>query len=504
MSVVKKDEQISKIEDPYYRSFHGFDRLEREFRGDGWYYGRASDYVACREQLISERPRNCLVNPVSGCFIGGPLRSIILFRDAVAILHGPAGCGNYEYVECSVLKPYDNLVCTQMNEQDALLGGEERLQAAIREVVERFRPGMIGVIGTCTSAINGDDIEGICQSLEEEMGIPIMGFPASGFRHRTWNLGSEESFNRLIDRMRPATPEEVNRGSINFINFPVLPRHWIEILHLLPYLQRLGIRLNAHVPASSTFAEFLERFPRAELNVMRCTGVGMILAEYAEKQLGIPYLRIPKPVSLAYTERFLRELAAFFGRQEAAEALIREERERIGPRLERVRAKLSGKRIAITCGSGKNIALAQLATELGMEVVYLSPWKVDPLYHELLEEWTEQSGQDPEVMAEGSVYEHEAILSRLRPDLFVGIAEEIPFVARLGIPALEFMYLPAQLCGFEGVVQVGEWLVQGLANRLLHRYGRELWDGLPLYSSPQFLQESELARKPCARKLAKR
>lgn len=492
------DDPKGQYYDLYHAGFYGFDRLEREFRADGWFYGRASDFALAKADLIRERPHNCLLTVMSGCYICGPMMALFLINDAALIVHGPVGCSSYLYSLFSLYWP-KVMISTEMDEQDAILGGEPKLRRAIQEVLERYRPGMIGVIGTCTSSIIGDDLDGICTDLERESGTPIIPFHAAGFKHQVCNMGTDEAFNMIIDRMERRN--DINRGSINFINFPAIVGHWKEFFEILPYLERLGIRINTHAPCLINFRELLEKFPQAELNVVRCTGMGLQSAEYAEKRLGIPYLRLPRPVSIQYTRDFILGIATYFGLQPEASVLIREEEERIAERLNRVRSKLKGRRVAITSGPGKNIALAQLMTELGMEVVYLAPVKVDPLYHELLQAWLKSTGQDPEFLSEVSVYETEAILSRLRPDLYLGIPVDRLSASRLGIPSIDMIAISyPQLAGFEGVVKTGEYLVDLLENRLLKDWGRYFEGQFPTFSSQEFLKVSPLALRPCQKK----
>lgn len=478
--------------DLFYASFYGFDKLEKEYRADGWFYGRASDFVASKERLISARPRNCVNTIYSGCFICGVLVNVQLLEDAICIIHGPRGCGNHMHVTAGLTGRNERVVCTEMDENDAIMGGERKLREAIKEVADRYHPlGMIGVAGTCTSYIIGDDVEGICETMEAEIGIPIISLNAAGFKARHWNMASDIFFNMVIDRMRRT--DEINKGSINFINFPVLPAHWREFFEVLPFIERLGIKINAHIPCLMTFQEMLDTFPRAELNVIRCPGMGYQCAEYAEQTLGIPYLRVGRQISLKYTEDFIRGLAGFFGCPEKGQALIAEEMEKIDGRLERLRKRLKGKRVAIGAGGGKSISLAQLCTELGMEVVFIGVFKTDPLNHDLMGDFIESTEQDPEVLAEPSAYETEAILSRLRPDIFLGMPEERPNCLSLGIPSLDMLSVSyPTLCGFEGVVTLGEQIVNVLESKLLRKWGRYLWKDTTPYSSKEFMENSPL------------
>ncbi len=217
----KESEKIlrEKHYDTYYSGFHGFDELDKEFRADGWFYGKASDFAASKAELIRERPRNCLDNPMSGCYIISPVHVLAYLKDTAVIIHGPIGCAKHLYDFATLFHPNKKVFGTGMSENDVYTGGEKKLKQSIKEVYEKYKPNVIGVVETCSSSIIGEDTDGICETMENELGIPIMGFHASGFKHRNWNLGTDEAFNKLIDRMERSN--ETHRGSINFINFQI-------------------------------------------------------------------------------------------------------------------------------------------------------------------------------------------------------------------------------------------------------------------------------------------
>lgn len=493
------EEAKNRFDDDFFRSgFHGFDRLEKEFRADGWHYARASDFVDAKAEIIRNQPHNCLVSNETACWTLGPLLINCLIKDSVIVCHGPAGCSSYWYGILGLYGP-KIMVSTQLNERDAILGGGGKLRSVLQEVLRDHKPGMIAVVETCVSCITKDDLEGICAELEGESGVPIISFRGSGFRYPVWVVGFEEAFNFIIDRMKPA--EEKNERSINFINTPIV-FHWRAFFEILPYLQRLGIRINTHGFNFVPFQELLEQFPRGALNVTRCSGQGMQTTEYAEKVLGIPYVRVPTPLSLKFTEQFIWKIADFFDLGAEAEALIREEKEKITPRIEQARSHLQGKRVAISAASGKNIALAQMATELGMEVIYMGLYKTDPLFHDLLREWLHETGQDPEVQGEMSNYEIEACMHRLKPDFYWGLADDRTPIGRTPTLCVDHIGISMnrQHFGFEGAALFAEYLVDLQENRLLKNWGHYLRPNFPLLTGERYRTKSPLATRPCQRK----
>jgi len=80
----------------------------------------------------------------------------------VAVLHGPAGCS---FKHSRLLEEDGMHVLTSaMNESNFVFGGHDALVKVLRKAVEMFQPELMGVIGTCSSMIIGEDLH---QAVEE-------------------------------------------------------------------------------------------------------------------------------------------------------------------------------------------------------------------------------------------------------------------------------------------------------------------------------------------------
>ncbi len=74
----------------------------------------------------------------------------------VAVMHGPAGCS---FKHSRLLEEDGMHVLTSaMNESNFVFGGHESLVRVLRKAEEMFHPELMGVIGTCSSMIIGEDI----------------------------------------------------------------------------------------------------------------------------------------------------------------------------------------------------------------------------------------------------------------------------------------------------------------------------------------------------------
>ncbi len=74
----------------------------------------------------------------------------------VAIMHGPTGCS----FKHSRLLEEDgvHVLTTAMNESNFVFGGHDSLVRVLRKAEEMFQPKLMGVVGTCSSMIIGEDL----------------------------------------------------------------------------------------------------------------------------------------------------------------------------------------------------------------------------------------------------------------------------------------------------------------------------------------------------------
>lgn len=76
----------------------------------------------------------------------------------IVLVHGPAGCG---FMAARRLEEAGvKVMTTGMQESDLIFGAEEKLVRILRDIDDRFRPRLIGVVGTCASMIIGENLDG--------------------------------------------------------------------------------------------------------------------------------------------------------------------------------------------------------------------------------------------------------------------------------------------------------------------------------------------------------
>lgn len=119
-------------------------------------------------------------DPVLGCALEGVASVIAGIDDVSIVIHSPQGCA------ATVANAYDlheidftrrKVGCTRLFETDVIMGASEKLKQLIKDADNTFSTKTMFVVGTCAADIIGEDIEGICKSMQPEVKarlIPIV------------------------------------------------------------------------------------------------------------------------------------------------------------------------------------------------------------------------------------------------------------------------------------------------------------------------------------------
>lgn len=416
--------------------------------------------------------RNRSFSQCLGCSSGNALCQVVMIQDAVVINHGPLGCSadfsdfnftNRVGQRKRTLKLQNaKLISTNLEEKDMIYGGGAKLEAAIAEAYERFKPKAIFVTTSCASGIIGDDVSGITDLAQEELGIPVVLVACEGFKSKIWTTGFDAAYHAILRKIvKP--PVEIKKDIINVINF------WGSDV-FTELFGKIGLKPNYIVPF--TTVEQLERISEAAATVQICPTLGTYLAAGLEQEYGIPEVKAPTPYGLEGTDVWLRELGKVTDRVKEVEQLIQEEKERIAPELEGLRKKLQGKKVYVTAGAAHGHSLLALLQELGLTVVGAAIFHHDPCYDnqdeksDSLRHVVETYGDINNFnVCNKQAFELVNVLNRLKPDIFVARHGGMSvWGAKLGIPT--FLMGDEHFgLGYQGLLNYGYKILDVLATK---------------------------------------
>ena len=293
--------------------------------------------------------------------VAGALLAVSKIKNAVPLIHGPAGCAYQRRINPFELSSnfYDiPIPCTDMTDLDTVYGGEEALKESIKQTYEQYNPELIVVITTCQSDIIGDDVKAAIDEIKADIGCDIVFSTGSLFpKRRDISLvGTQDVLYAIVDQLLDDDERENEKNSVN-VAISSVHGAASEMSEMKGMLEKIGIKINGIYfdGTAATTVEDLKNMPRAELNIVDYPQAWAILMK---EKFGIDYietfpmsLRRPEassPFGVEGGTKFFTEVAGKFGLEEKAIKVIEEEKRKIEPDLERLRAKLEGKKIAIS------------------------------------------------------------------------------------------------------------------------------------------------------------
>jgi len=200
-------------------------------------------------------------------------------------------------------------------------------------------------------------------------------------------------------------------------------------------LKRNGIEVNCVLTWTST--RKIEEIGRARLNIV-LGGEGLRVAEYLEKELGIPYIVVPYPIGMVNMEDLLEQTCRELNIKPDY-SYLRKVYDNVKKKLKHVETYLQGiygvLRIAIIGESWRAFALARfLEEELGETVDYIGVRLPNKLTERELSKW---SNIAEVVVDRVKVYNN---LRIIRPEILYASSYERDMALRLGIPLVRTFY----------------------------------------------------------------
>lgn len=446
-------------------------------------------------------------NAIVECQIGN-------LTDCILIQHSPIGCASdnpwfnlaFKMGLTRRHKPIKNLqiFCTNLLEKDMVFGASDKLRQAIREAKERFNPKAIFISMACATAIIGEDIDSIAETMEKEVKVPVVPLHCEGFRSKHWSTGFDISQHGVAQKIVDRNPKKQK----DLINIVAL---W-GTDYFTDILKPLGLRVNYMLDCAS-YAE-LRQASSAVLTTTFCNTLGSYMATVLEQHFNVPQLDAPQPYGFKGTDEWLLAIGRFLGKEKETLEYIESEHKRVMPKILELRQKLKGVKGFIMTGSAYSHGLISVLKELGITVDGSIVFHHDPVYdgntknQNTLKQLVDNYGDIKHyTVSKTQTYQLKQIFERVKTDFVIirhqGLAPE---AAKLGISALAMgdEHIPV---GYDGIIRTGEAILDILArkrfNQVLKRHVKmhyttwwqEQKDPFLLSKNPEILDEILLAKR---------
>lgn len=411
----------------------------------------------CYNSKDSKTKLNCDKNSVSGavsqraCVYCGARVVLNPITDAFHLIHGPIGCAAYTWDLRGSLSSgsqlFRNSFSTDLSETDIIFGGERKLKNAIDEIVKKFKPKVIFVYATCIVGVIGDDIDAVCKMAEEKYSIRVIPVKSPGFSGNK-SMGYRAACDAIIKLIGKKKDTKKLNG-INYLgDFNLAGEVWV----VQNYLKRIGVDIVSKLTGDGKCDEIMKA-SEASLNIVQCAGSMGYLAKKMQSLYGIPFIKTSF-IGLEDTESSLLQVAHIMGDEnmvEKARQLIKDEEEKIKPKMEYYRSRFKGKKAAIYVGGGyKAISLIKQFRDLGIETVMVGTQTGKPEDYDIIEKITNKGTV---ILDDANPYELEKFMVEKGADVLVGGVKERPLAYKLGVAFCDHNHERKHILGgFQGAV----------------------------------------------------
>jgi len=287
--------------------------------------------------------------------------------DFAVVIHGDRDCVN-------VLVPgmghpgAERFFCTNLTEAQAVAGKTRApLQACLEAVSRGLEPGLepevVFVLGTCLTAVIGDDVEPVVREVSESTGVSVVALSGAGMRFVPQSTILDRFACLMLDACEPvetcesaaAAAATADPTSVN-----LLGHH--PGAEVLDQLRQLGVTVNAILDLGTPVATW-RRLPAAAWNLVLDPGLYPETLEQAEQRFGVRPLEVTYPLGARATSAFFGQVLGAVPTEADPAPVLRDAEAEAMRVVAEAREKIQGKRLGYNIGSMKNLRPLTLARE---------------------------------------------------------------------------------------------------------------------------------------------
>ena len=371
------------------------------------FHGRLAElYELARQGAIPTKLQGSHTRP---CKFWTAMKVLSGVRNSIVITHGPSGCAygvkqSYKLTNSrNSGSPYEPVISTNIDQNRIIYGGEKELKTALREVQEKYSPEVIFVATSCAAGIIGDNVEGVVDSMRDEIKVPILPIHCEGFAGE-YRSGFDLVFREIVKLMDKPSVEDKKRlaKKVNIVGGKMGPERTevdTDVKELVRLIEGMGAEVHS-VIAGNCSMEQLRAAPAVAVNCTLCLDIGYAVGMAMLETFGTPLNSTILPYGIAATEKWLQGAASFLGMEKEAQALMEREYAQIQSKYEQVRPSLEGK-TAIVEGHDaiKSLSIAHmLEKDFGMRAIIYNfhPWSTEA--RETSIDYLLETGLDPEIL----------------------------------------------------------------------------------------------------------
>jgi nitrogenase molybdenum-iron protein alpha/beta subunit len=418
-------------------------------------------------------------DPYLRCAFNGAAQTALGISNSALLAHSPQGC---EYLvnnafasqECDYMETMT--LCTKLCVDEIVHGGEDILTRTIREIKD-LPISALFVLSACGPEIVGDDIVGVCETLQPEVKFKLIPIESAGFRGSQYD-GIDIALDTILKKLVKENVEKIPCSICLVAPHANANPTWSADLEWVKMvLSQMNIKVVATLTHRTPISE-IENIASAETSLLLSHDAGQKAADYLSEVYGIEQVckGIPLPIGMTNTQRWLTTLGEQFDVLKKAEEIVAEG-ERIV--MSTCRRKWPMARFmyrtpaAIVADATVGIPLVRFVTEemeMTPELVALYTSKRPT--RELLEQELKSLGLNPKVVYGTDVYKTRKSLQEINPKVVFGSTIErhaseglsVAYVVEVVRMMRQFRMINREYFGYTGILNLlecvqNEWVM---------------------------------------------
>jgi len=338
------------------------------------------------EELSSSRvkvpAKPATVNPQKNSPALGATLAFLGIDRMLALLHGAQGCSTFIRLQLSRhFKESIALNSTAMSEDTAIFGGWENLKKGIGRVIEKFNPGVVGVMTSGLTETMGDDVRSAISQFREEhpehAPVPVIWASTPDY------CGSlQEGYAAAVEAILSTVPE---RGTTIPGLVALLPGCHLtpaDVEELKELVQSFGLtclavpdisasldgHIDAEVSSLSTGGISVDDIRRAgRCCAVICAGDSLLKSgAIMRDRFGIPVYGFTSVTGLAETDRLMAALSVISGKPVPEK--LRRQRSRLMDAMADSHYQFGNKKVALALESDNLKTLVPFLHGMGCDI----------------------------------------------------------------------------------------------------------------------------------------
>lgn len=410
-------------------------------------------------------------DPYLRCAFNGAALTALGISNSALLAHSPQGC---EYLvnnafasqECDYMETMT--LCTKLCVDEIVHGGEDILARTIREVKD-LPISALFVLSACGPEIVGDDIVGVCETLQPEVSFRLIPIECAGFRGSQYD-GIDIALDTILKKLVKNDVEKVpNSVCLIAPHANANPTWPADLAWVKQVLSRMGVKVVATLTHRTPISE-IENIASAETSLLLSHDAGQKAVDYLSAAYGIEQVckGIPLPIGMTNTKSWLTALGERFGSLKITEEMVAEGERMVMATCRRkwpMARFLYRTPAAIVADATVGIPLVRFVTEeMEMTPELVALYTSHRSVRELLERELQDLGLNPKVVYGTDVYKTRKSLQEVRPQIVFGSTIErhaseglsVAYVVEVVRMIRQFRMINREYFGYNGILNLLE------------------------------------------------